>query len=800
MKKALLTICFLFAWSAYAHAQSPGVTSYPGSLDTNSSLLTQVNGCRAVLNSSVSTSDTTFTLVSTTCLPSVGVAWVDSEYLTWTGKTSTTITGVSRGAYSTTAASHAAGATLYLTVVAVYHNVLKDGLIATQTKIGTGSSTPTSGKVLGATGTGTSSWRQIVNADIDSAAAIGISKLNITGTPTGTKFLRDDGSWQAAAAASLADADYGDITVSGSGSTLTIDSGVVSNAKLANVATATFKGRTTAGTGVPEDLTATQATALLNNFVGDSGSGGTKGLVPAPSAGDAAASKFLKADGTWAAASGSGLNPTGSSTTNGDITLVGQAVAGGDVLLDLTPAANTAVAAEVPNFILRAATTTTNATVADFSFAKFLAPTLASDSSRTTTNSATVYIANAPTAGTNITITNPYSLWVDNGNVRFDGFLGVGTTAPATTQFYVKAQSSGNVTARIDAASGSTVDILQVQRNASNVFLLDNLGLITHTPATSTAATPRVRFVTSAETTLGTGAESPWIRFGGNSSGSTVSRQWNTGSLTLQRENIFVGPTYAFVGASTLTDAITVDVGTPTAGTNATITRSTGLRVKPAAAAHHGIWVDGTISYTGDALALGQSGAKIVRFVGSGGTLNAVLKADGALASNATDGFTYLPEYAATGAPSGTPTAYTGAEPIVFQKDTINAVYDLWTYSNSAWRSIGGQFKRYDTVTGTGAQTLDFNSSSSANVTRIFTFGAGTATLTFSNPPPAGSLITVVMVQDSGGSRTVTWPASVKWVGGAAPTLTTTANAKDVFQFVWTGSEYLETGRNLDVK
>lgn len=46
--------------------------------------------------------------------------------------------------------------------------------------------------------------------------------------------------------------------------------------------------------------TATQATALLNAMVGDSGSGGTKGLAPAPAAGDAAALKYLKADGTWA--------------------------------------------------------------------------------------------------------------------------------------------------------------------------------------------------------------------------------------------------------------------------------------------------------------------------------------------------------------------------------------------------------------------------------------------------------------------------------------------------------------------
>lgn len=41
----------------------------------------------------------------------------------------------------------------------------------------------------------------------------------------------------------------------------------------------------------------------MTAFTGDSGSGGTKGVVPAPSAGDAAANKFLKSDGTWATVS-----------------------------------------------------------------------------------------------------------------------------------------------------------------------------------------------------------------------------------------------------------------------------------------------------------------------------------------------------------------------------------------------------------------------------------------------------------------------------------------------------------------
>ena len=50
--------------------------------------------------------------------------------------------------------------------------------------------------------------------------------------------------------------------------------------------------------------TPTQVTADLIAMVGDSGAGGTKGLVPAPGAGDAAANKYLKASGAWAAIAG----------------------------------------------------------------------------------------------------------------------------------------------------------------------------------------------------------------------------------------------------------------------------------------------------------------------------------------------------------------------------------------------------------------------------------------------------------------------------------------------------------------
>lgn len=55
-------------------------------------------------------------------------------------------------------------------------------------------------------------------------------------------------------------------------------------------------------------------------LVGDSGSGGTAGLAPAPGSGDAAAGKFLKASGAWAVPSVGGLT-TVTNYLSADVTL-----------------------------------------------------------------------------------------------------------------------------------------------------------------------------------------------------------------------------------------------------------------------------------------------------------------------------------------------------------------------------------------------------------------------------------------------------------------------------------------------
>jgi hypothetical protein len=123
----------------------------------------------------------------------------------------------------------------------------------------------------------------------------------------------------------VADGNKGDLTVSGGGVTWLINAAAVTNAKLANMAAATIKGRLT-GTGAPVDLTAAQVTSILNVVVGDTGAGGVKGLAPATAPGDA--TKFLRGDATWATPPGGG-----GGAYNVVLTLVAASAALGDLVV-----------------------------------------------------------------------------------------------------------------------------------------------------------------------------------------------------------------------------------------------------------------------------------------------------------------------------------------------------------------------------------------------------------------------------------------------------------------------------------
>jgi hypothetical protein len=139
--------------------------------------------------------------------------------------------------------------------------------------------------------------------------------------------------------------------------------------------------------------------------------------------------------------------------------------------------------------------------------------------------------------------------------------------------------------------------------------------------------------------------------------------------------------------------------------------------------------------------------------------------------------------------------AATGNRPnIAVTGDDTNIGLSVSTKGTGLILFNDGAYNADATLTDGATITWDVGSSPVAKVTL-----ADNRTLSAPTNSASGQFISLAVIQDATGSRTLTWNSAYEFTGDVAPTLTTTASKADIFVFKYNGTVWLEVGRNLNL-
>ena len=222
------------------------------------------------------------------------------------------------------------------------------------------------------------------------------------------------------------------------------------------------------------------------------------------------------------------------------------------------------------------------------------------------------------------------------------------------------------------------------------------------------------------------------------------------------------------------------DTAVFTAGTNGTLSIVT--TDDSAAAANITITADGTFEADGTTITLDSSG-------------DIVLDADGADVIFKDDGTSILSF--TNSSSDAVITAGVQDKDIIFKGDDGgSAVTSLTLDMSNSGAAVFSAAAYNAEATLTDASTISWNAITQP-VAKV-TLG-GNRTLGAASGGVAGAFVSLLIIQDGTGSRTVSFNAAYEFAEDTAPTLTTTASKGDLFVFRYNGSKWLEVGRNLNL-
>jgi hypothetical protein len=189
---------------------------------------------------------------------------------------------------------------------------------------------------------------------------------------------------------------------------------------------------------------------------------------------------------------------------DGVLTLAGKMIVDGD--RSVTPGDGAAI--HLDTHTVTDSNTSSSGTAAKYTHVNIENPTLAAtNASVTTTDAATLYIGNAPAAGTNQTLTRAWAVWVDAGNVRYDGSIYAGTTEALNSSGLVTVANQSNITGLGTITSGTwTGTTLAIANGGTGATSLNNLiTLTTHTSGNYVATISGGSGIDSTAATSGEG-------------------------------------------------------------------------------------------------------------------------------------------------------------------------------------------------------------------------------------------------------------------------------------------------------